>query len=63
VAWQATAIPKPRLDVATADVKPEPKLEKAVKVPGRAYISGPKGGCYYLNERGKKTYVNKDLCS
>lgn len=30
----------------------------------RKYILGPRGGCYYLNEQGAKTYVrNKDLCT
>jgi len=60
VAWQATAIPKPKPEAAMAA---EPKAETAVKVPGRTYVKGPKGGCYYLNASGKKTYVNKDLCS
>ena len=61
VAWQATAIPKPRS--ASLKTAPEPKVEKAVKVAGRNYIRGPQGGCYYLTASGKKTYVNKDLCS
>ncbi len=61
VAWQATAIPKPKPEAAES--KPELKAEKAVKVPGRTYVKGPQGGCYFVNARGKKTYVNKDLCS
>lgn len=28
----------------------------------RAYILGPKGGCYYINGSGKKTYVLKEKC-
>jgi endonuclease YncB( thermonuclease family) len=33
-------------------------------VPGRAYILGPRGGCYYLNDEGIKVYVkDKSLCS
>jgi len=27
------------------------------------YIMGPKGGCYYINKNGKKTYVDRSLCS
>jgi hypothetical protein len=27
------------------------------------YITGPKGGCYYINKNGKKTYVDRSLCS
>ena len=33
-------------------------------VPGRAYILGPRGGCYYLNDEGIKVYVkDKSLCN
>lgn len=31
--------------------------------PGRVYMRGPRGGCYYLNAAGAKVYVkDKDLC-
>lgn len=30
---------------------------------GRTYIRGPRGGCYYLNSSGKKTYVDRGLCN
>jgi len=59
VAWQATAIPKPQTATAAAVSAP---VQKPAKVPGRAYVRGPKGGCYYLNPSGKKTYVNKEFC-
>ena len=37
---------------------------KTEPVPGRAYILGPRGGCYYLNDQGIKVYVkDKSLCS
>lgn len=29
----------------------------------RAYRLGPKGGCYYINSSGKKTYVAKSYCN
>ncbi len=30
---------------------------------GRSYVKGSRGGCYYLNEAGKKVYVSdKGLC-
>jgi endonuclease YncB( thermonuclease family) len=29
----------------------------------RTYVRGPRGGCYYINSSGKKTYVDKSLCS
>lgn len=28
----------------------------------RIYIRGPKGGCYYVNDKGNKVYVDKSLC-
>lgn len=30
--------------------------------PTREYIRGTRGGCYYLNSSGKKTYVDRALC-
>jgi hypothetical protein len=29
----------------------------------RTYIRGPRGGCYYLNSNGNKTYVDRSLCN
>lgn len=28
----------------------------------RTYIRGPRGGCYYINSNGNKTYVDRSLC-
>ncbi len=28
----------------------------------RIYKRGPRGGCYYINSNGKKTYVKRDKC-
>ena len=33
------------------------------KSTGRSYIRGPKGGCYYINSNGNKTYVDRSLCN
>jgi endonuclease YncB( thermonuclease family) len=46
------------------ETEPTPAAaSKSVPVPGRAYILGPRGGCYYLNEQGIKVYVkDKTLC-
>jgi hypothetical protein len=30
---------------------------------GRVYIRGPRGGCYYINGSGNKTYVAHSFCS
>ena len=32
------------------------------EIPTRTYIRGPKGGCYYVNDRGNKVYVSRSLC-
>lgn len=29
---------------------------------GRAYITGPRGGCYYINANGRKVYVDHSYC-
>ncbi len=29
---------------------------------GYIYITGPRGGCYYINRNGNKTYVDRSLC-
>lgn len=29
----------------------------------RNYITGPRGGCYYINSNGNKTYVDRSMCN
>ncbi len=29
----------------------------------RTYIRGPRGGCYYINSNGGKTYVDRSMCN
>jgi uncharacterized protein YgiM (DUF1202 family) len=29
----------------------------------RRYITGPRGGCYYINSNGNKVYVSRSLCN
>ena len=46
--------------VAAAESAPASNVEtpkKSQPVPGRTYILGPRGGCYYLNDQGIKVYV------
>ncbi len=31
--------------------------------PSRNYIRGPRGGCYYINSNGNKTYVDRSMCN
>lgn len=36
---------------------------RAVERSGRReYITGPRGGCYYINRNGNKTYVDRSMC-
>lgn len=48
----------------TSEAKePPPTVRRSEPVPGRTYILGPRGGCYYLNDQGIKVYVkDKTLC-
>lgn len=29
----------------------------------RTYYTGPRGGCYYINKNGNKTYVDHSFCN
>ena len=31
--------------------------------PNRTYLNGERGGCYYINKHGNKTYVSRSYCS
>jgi endonuclease YncB( thermonuclease family) len=56
---------KEPVDVADIPISPaaETPAPRSQPVPGRNYILGPRGGCYYLNDQGLKVYVkDKTLC-
>lgn len=59
VAWQSTVVPDP-------DAKPTTLSSAAAttnKSSGsRVYQRGSRGGCYYLNASGRKTYVSRSYC-
>ena len=67
VAWQSTIIPEPKPagQTSAAETKAAP-LVSTPSTPStagsRVYLKGSRGGCYYLNASGNKTYVTKDLC-
>ncbi len=64
-----------RLDSATASddyeteqAFPTPKRKTKVYSAPKAsssetYLTGPRGGCYYINRNGNKTYVSRSLCN
>ncbi len=35
----------------------------STKYTSRRYIRGPRGGCYYINRNGGKTYVDRSMCN
>lgn len=64
VAWQATPVLPPKTE-QTATSSPATTTTKPISggPSDRKYVRGTRGGCYYLNASGNKTYVDKALCS
>lgn len=64
VAWQATPVAPPKTEQATSNSAVTLMPKSVSSGPsGRKYVRGSRGGCYYLNASGNKTYVNKELCN
>lgn len=64
VAWQATPISPPKTEQSASSTTTNPAaLSTSSGSSDRKYIRGSRGGCYYLNSSGNKTYVDKSLCS
>ena len=57
----APAVPATSTATATATETRSPTTSSPQASRG-AYIRGPRGGCYYINSRGNKTYVDRSLC-
>ncbi len=51
-----------RLDAGDPS-RPEGKSRSSKRAIGGYYIRGPRGGCYYINSHGSKTYVDRSLCN
>ncbi len=66
VAWQATTIPNPTTKTNTQssdnESTPAETSQQLNSIAPRTYAKGPRGGCYYLNSSGKKTYVDHSYC-
>jgi len=41
----------------------QPRATQPFRSFGRSYIRGPRGGCYYINRNGNKTYVDRGMCN
>ncbi|HEV7698704.1 MAG TPA: nuclear transport factor 2 family protein [Pyrinomonadaceae bacterium] len=66
IAWQSTIVPesktgsKPATAASVATAATEtPKASDG----SRSYLKGSRGGCYYLNASGAKTYVDHKFCN
>ncbi|MBX3293272.1 MAG: nuclear transport factor 2 family protein [Acidobacteria bacterium] len=55
VAWQSTVIPDSPASTKAATTNSSSD--------GRKYILGPRGGCHYITESGRKVYVDKSNCN
>ncbi len=44
------------------DAQVKTPVKKQPPRTSRKYIPGSRGGCYYINSRGNKTYVSRSLC-
>lgn len=49
------------LGVATLSL-PQQSYAKGCGPAGASLQQGPKGGCYYINRNGNKTYVDRACC-
>jgi|GEM_PF-1803648 len=56
--------PKPDDSGISADRKtfPDNPTSTQPSSSGKTYITGPRGGCYYINSSGNKTYVDHSFC-
>ncbi|MFZ1700081.1 MAG: nuclear transport factor 2 family protein [Pyrinomonadaceae bacterium] len=65
VAWQATTVPDPNaVKAASTTAKPAALMSSPSKsADGRVYQKGSRGGCFYLNSKGNKVYVDRSNCS
>lgn len=53
-------------DIQAQKKKPRKKAVaggSSATVSRRDLIRGPRGGCYYINRNGNKTYVDRSLCN
>lgn len=44
-------------------LKSQNSTPKSSASTSRTYFRGPRGGCYYINRNGGKTYVDRSMCN
>jgi len=47
--------------ITPAETSPLPQPTRSTA--DRAYIRGPRGGCYYISGSGRKVYVDRSMCN
>jgi ketosteroid isomerase-like protein len=65
VAWQSTVVPDPKAASLTSAATASTAKSSATSTKSaatRVYHRGSRGGCYYLNSKGNKVYVDRSLC-
>jgi hypothetical protein len=50
-------------DYVAPTPKRKTKASSSRSSSSRTYLTGPRGGCYYINSNGNKTYVSRSLCN
>lgn len=53
---------KKSLKTQSSDVDSFNQIQTTRKSSSRGYQLGPRGGCFYINSRGNKTYVDRSYC-
>ena len=61
VAWQSTVVPEPNEEPAALSSTATAPIKPSTKSNSRVYHGSP-GGCYYLNSRDTKVYVDRKYC-
>jgi hypothetical protein len=56
-------VKKQEIVVVPRNIKPVVKKVQKEGTETRTYITGKRGGCYYINSKGNKVYVDKSLCN
>lgn len=71
ISTQGSVSEPPQQQIVVPDSKPStpsvprsrPSRPVKSTVSDRGYITGPRGGCYYLSGSGRKVYVDRSLCN
>lgn len=62
VAWQSTVVPEANTESATLSNAAATTTKSSTKTGSRVYQRTSRGGCYYLNSKGRKIYVDRSHC-